>query len=64
MKKALVAMFVLLMTVSLVPGCSCGGVSSEAVESLQQNLTALQDSVNALQTNITALQQRVSALEG
>jgi len=65
MKKALVVMFVLLMAVSLVPGCSCGGgVSSEAVESLQQNLTALQDGVNALQANITALQQRVSALEG
>jgi len=63
MKKVLVVMFVLVMTVSLLPGCSCGGVSSEAVESLQQNLTALQDGVNTLQASITALEQRVSALE-
>jgi len=63
MKKVLVVMFVLVMAVSLLPGCSCGGVSSEAVESLQQNLTALQDGVNTLQASITALEQRVSALE-
>jgi outer membrane murein-binding lipoprotein Lpp len=63
MKKVLVVMFVLVMAVSLLPGCSCGGVSSEAVESLQQNLTALQDGVNTLQASITDLEQRVSALE-
>jgi cell division protein FtsB len=64
MKKALVVMVVLLMAVSLLPGCSCGGVSSEAVEGLQQNLTALQDEVNTVQESITALEQQVSALEG
>ena len=63
MKKALVVMFVLLVAVSLVPGCSCGGVSSEALEGLQQNLTVLQNGVNTLQASITALEQRVSALE-
>ncbi len=63
MKKALVVMFVLLVAVSLLPGCSCGGVSSEAVEGLQQNLTVLQDGVNTLQASITDLEQRVSALE-
>jgi len=62
MKKALVVMFVLLMAVSLVPGCSCG-VSSEALEGLQQNLTVLQDGVNTLQASIADLGQRLSDLE-
>jgi hypothetical protein len=62
MKKVLVVMFVLLLAVSLLPGCSCG-VSGKALQGIQENITALQGDVNALQGDITNLEQRMIALE-
>lgn len=52
----------LVLAVTLVPGCSCGG-GGEALQGIQQNLTALQDQLSQIQSGADNLEQQLTALE-
>jgi hypothetical protein len=51
----------LVVAVALVSGCSCGG--GDALQGIQQNLTALQDQLSQIQNSSDNLEQQLIALE-
>jgi len=62
--KKVILVGLLVLAVTLVPGCSCGGGGGEAIQGIQQNLTAIQDQLSQMQNSADSLEQRLTALEG
>ena len=60
MKKICGVMIVLVMAVSLLPGCSCGG---GALKDVEIQMTGVQGNLSALQGKVSGLEARVQALE-
>ena len=60
MKKICGVMVVLVLAVSLLPGCSCGGGALKNVES---QMTATQNQLSSLQSKVSSLTGRVEDLE-
>lgn len=52
----------LLMAVSLLPGCSCG--DGEALQAVEDQLTAVQDQLSTLHGTVNNFDERVKVLEG
>jgi len=60
--KKVILVGLLVLAVTLVPGCSCGG-GGEALQGIQQNLTAIQDQLSQMENSTDSLGQRITALE-
>jgi len=62
--KKVILLGLLVLVVTLVPGCSCfGGGGGGALKSIQQNLTAIQDQLSQMENSTDSLEQRITALE-
>jgi len=62
--KKVILVSLLVLAVTLVPGCSCfGGGGGEALKGIQQNLTAIQDQLSQMGNSTDSLGQRITALE-
>ena len=62
--KKVILVGLLVLAVTLVPGCSCGGGGGEALQGIEQNLTAIQDQLSQMENSADSLGQRITALEG